>query len=453
MLKKIMKTALVILGIILVAGLVFAFIYRETIGIMLGNNTIKAPEITGQAIESAEIEPITKGEADWLCWRGINGDGKSGVTGIRIDWSNGLKKIWEIDFLCLGDESATWFAPVIQGNRLVVCGRDNENDIVFCLDPEDGRLIWRQAYPAKPSSSSYGTGFRATPWIDYDRVYTFGRAGDLICWNLLDGDKIWHKNVSDEGGKEPTWGHASSPFVTDSLVVVKGGGEARTIAFDKMTGDMKWKAGQGVAGYAAVSMMEIEGEPVILSFHGKGLAAVTLDGRELWDTGWETSYDVNATTPVTKDDLVFITSGYDTGGELLRVTQTRAEVAWKNRNIASHHSDPFIIDGYIYGYSGDSMQNKGAFKCVELETGIERWSTNEIGWGTCLLVDGYLLCCDVKGNLFLIKPDPEKFVKITELPKVWGRVRGATWTIPVVANGKLYLRFNQGLMCFDIKAG
>ncbi len=453
MLKKIMKIVLVIVGIILIAAIVFAFMYRETIGIMLGNNAIETPAKTEQVIVSAEIEPVTKGESDWLCWRGINGDGRSSVSGIKTDWSGGLKKIWEIDFLCQGEESATWSAPVIQGNRLVVCGRDGADDIVFCLDPEDGRLIWKQAYTANTSSASYGSGFRATPWIDDDRVYTFGRGGDLICWNLLNGEKIWHKNVNDEGGEEPTWGHSSSPFVTDSLVIVKGGGAARTIAFDKMTGDLKWKAGEGIAGYAAVSMMEIEGEPVVLSFHGKGLAAVTLkEGKELWDVEWITSYDVNATTPVTKDNLVFVTSGYKTGGELLKVNKAGAEVVWKNENIASHHSDPFIIDGHIYGYSGDSMQNKGFFKCVDLKTGMEKWSTKEIGWGTCVAVEGYLLCCDVKGNLFLIKPDPEKFVMITGMPKVWGKVRGATWTIPVLANGKLYLRFKQSLMCFDIKA-
>jgi outer membrane protein assembly factor BamB len=452
MIKKIFKILLVIIGIVLIVALVLAFMYRETIEIMLSNNKIQTPTKIEQGIVSEQIQPITKGESDWLCWRGINGNGRSQVSGIKTDWSDGLKKIWEIDFLCQGENSATWSAPVIQGNRLVVCGRDDANDIVFCLNPEDGSLIWKQAYPAQ-TSTAYGTGFRATPWIDDNRVYTFGRGGDLVCWNLTNGDKIWHKNVHDEGGEEPIWGHSSSPLVTGSLVIVKGGGTARTIAFDKMNGDLIWKTGQGPAGYAAISMMEIEGEPVVLSFHGKGLAAITLkEGKGLWDIDWQTSYDVNATTPVIKDNLVFITSGYKTGCELLKVGKSGAEVVWKNKLFASHHSDPFIIDGYIYGYSGDSMQNKGVFKCVELETGIEKWSTKEIGWGTCVAVDDYLLCCDVKGNLFLIKPDPEKLVMVTGMPKIWGKVSGATWTIPVLANGNLYLRFKQSLLCLDIKS-
>jgi outer membrane protein assembly factor BamB len=241
--------------------------------------------------------------------------------------------------------------------------------------------------------------------------------------------------------------------VTDSLVIVNGGGTARTIAFDKMNGDLAWKSGSGPAGYAAITTMDIEGEPVILSFHGKGLAAITLkEGRELWNVYWVNKHLINATTPIQKDNLVFITSGEGTGGEVLRVSKSGAEVIWKNGLFATLHSDAFIIDGHIYGYAGDSLQNKGAFKCVELETGIEKWSTNEIGWGTCVAVEDYLLCCDVKGSLFLIKPDPEKFIKITALPKIWGKIRGATWTIPVLANGKLYLRFKQKLMCFNIKA-
>jgi len=269
---------------------------------------------------------------------------------------------------------------------------------------------------------------------------------------LLNGDKIWHKNVNDEGGEEPTYGHSSSPLVTDSLIIVKGGGTARTIAYGKMNGDLIWKTGSGPPGYAAIAMMEIEGEPVVLSFHGSGLAAITLrEGKQLWDVEWKANYGEKATTPVIKDNLVFITCGSRTGGEVLKVSKSGAVVVWENKLFASLHSDPFIIDGHIYGYSGDSDQNKGFFKCVELETGVEKWSSKEIGWGTCVAVDDYLLCCDVKGSLFLIKPDPEKFVKIASIPKIWGRVKGGAFTVPVLANDKLYLRLKQSLMCFNIK--
>ena len=138
------------------------------------------------------------------------------------------------------------------------------------------------------------------------------------------------------------------------------------------------------------------------------------------------------------------------GGGLVRIKDGKASFVWQNKTIASHHSDPFIIDGFIYSYSGASNQNKGSFKCVELETGTEKWSTNEMGWSSSVYADGHLLCQDIKGNLFLMKPDPNKFVKVSELRKALGDVKGPVWTKPVVANGFLYLRFKQRLVCYEI---
>jgi hypothetical protein len=74
-----------------------------------------------------------------------------------------------------------------------------------------------------------------------------------------------------------------------------------------------------------------------------------------------------------------------------------------------------------------------------------------MGWGTCTYVDGHLLCLDIEGNLFLMKPDPERFIKVTELSRALGDVEGPVWTLPVVANDKLFLRFKQRLVCYALK--
>ena len=449
--KIVFKGCLIFLAVfvLIIIGLVLWF--WETITILSGNKNLEGEVGAVPEVSTETFPAITKGKYDWINWLGPNNDGSSNMTDIPKDWSKGLKKLWEVDYLCQGRGSAVWSAPVILGNRLIVCGRDNDNDLVFCLNPETGKSIWKSSYLAK-ASKSYGSGNRGTPWIDDDKVFTFGRSGDLVCWNLLDGQKIWHKNVKDSGGKEPKWGWSNSPLVTDALVVVQGGGDAHTIAYDKMSGDVKWKSGPGKAGYAAIRTMEIEGKEVILSFYGTALVALDPhDGKQLWKAEWKTSHDVNATTPMVTGDKVFISSGYGAGGELLKVTDKSVEVLWKNKVLASHHSDPFIIDGYIYGYTGQSVQNKGTFKCVDLQTGIEKWSSKEMGWGTGVYVGKYILCMDNKGNLFLMKPDPGKFIKVTEMPKVLGKIKGATWTKPIVANGKLYLRFMQKLICFELK--
>ena len=432
-----------------IIGVFAVFAGRQVWFLINGNERLSGQQ---QAIpEPVKIKsPIEKGLADWPCWRGPDGDGKSDVTGIIEDWSNGLNKLWEVNYLCQGDRNVSWSTVAVSGNRLVVPGRDNDNDLVFCFDPVNGELIWFGSYKAQ-AKSSHGPGARATAYIDEDHVYTFGRSGDLVCWSLEDGQLLWHENVSDQGGQEPQWGHSCSPFVYQDKVIVQGGGQALVIAYDKMTGELIWKSMQGQAGYAATASIDIDGSEKLLIFHGTGLSCIDPnDGAELWSVEWKTSYEVNATTPAVFNDMIFITSGYNTGCQALKVSGDSVESLWINKIIASHHSDPIIIDGFVYGYSGQSNQNKGDFKCVELETGKEMWSTNEIGWGTTVYVDGLLLCMDIKGNLFLIEPNHDEFRKVTEFKEALGEVSDPAWTIPVVANGRLYLRYMQRLICYDI---
>ena len=444
--KSVLIVALVILCIL---ALVAYFVASPILFLMYGKEDTSGPQ--GAIPRPADtFAPITKGKADWPCWRGPSFDGRSTVTGIRKDWSGGLRKLWEVGYLCQGKHASTWSAPVVQGNRLVVPGRDEKRDLVFCLNPEDGESLWLGSYEAK-AGTTHGPGARATPFIDDDRVYTFGRSGDLACWRLRDGKLVWRKNVADAGGNEPRWGHSSSPLVYKDKVIVQGGGTALTVAYDKMTGDLAWKSMEGDAGYAASVLVPADQGARLLIFHGVGLSFLdAADGRELWSVPWKTRYGVNATTPAVAGTTVFISSGYDEGCQALEMGDREAKVLWQNKTIASHHSDPVILDGFLYGYSGSSSQNKGHFKCLDLKTGDERWSTSEIGWGTALHVDGHLLCMDIKGNLFLVNPDPDRFIKVTEFRGALGDPKHPAWTIPVVANGKLYLRYRQRLVCYSL---
>lgn len=222
---------------------------------------------------AADRSPAIQGSADWPCWRGLGGDGKSAVTGIKKDWSDGLKKLWEVDYLCQDKQAATWSAPVVRGNRLVVPGRSDRKDLIFCLDPNNGGLLWLSTYKAK-AGTSHGPGPRATPYIDDDRVYTFGRSGDLACWRLDNGELLWKHNVNDVGGETPKWGHSSSPLVYGDKVFVQGGGSAQVVAFNKTTGKLAWKARQGDAGYAAPALINIGDRVGLLIFHGTGLACL-----------------------------------------------------------------------------------------------------------------------------------------------------------------------------------
>jgi hypothetical protein len=363
--KKRVKIILFIISILLVIAFYFGY---QVYQMIMGSEPLSGKQET-IPIKTGSFPPITKGTADWTNWRGPNFEGKSLTKGIKTDWSNGLVKLWNINYLCQDKSTASWSASVVQGNRLIVPGRDKKNDLVFCISADDGMLVWTGSYEVE-TASSHGPGSRATPFIDNDRVYTFGRGGDLVCWQLDDGKMLWRKNVKEVGGVEPTWGFSTTPLVFEDKVIVQGGGKALVIAYDKVTGDVKWKSMEGEAGYAAAITISIENETKLLVYHGKGLTCINpSDGKPLWTASWPTEYGVNATTPVVSNDLIFHTSGYKMGCEVIKVTKSGYSVIWKNNNIEAQHSDPILIDGYIYGYSGESGRNVGEFKCLELYSG------------------------------------------------------------------------------------
>jgi len=257
--------------------------------------------------------------------------------------------------------------------------------------------------------------------------------------------------VKDEGGVEPEWGLSSTPIVFENKVIVQGGGDAQVIAYDKMSGEVIWKSMSGNSGYSAATVMTVNAMPYLLIYHGMGLSClVPENGKEIWTVPWETDYGVNATTPLVDGNIVFHSSGYGMGSQALDVSNNVVNVLWKNEKFEAQHTDPVILEGYVYGYSGESYVNKGDFMCVELATGKEVWSTKDIGQGTLAYVDGHLICLDIKGNLFLVKPDPSGFNLIGEIKKAIEDVKSRAWTKPVVANGKLYLRYMQRLTCYEL---
>lgn len=444
--KRSTKIILVIVAIVLIIAIYFGY---QGYKMAMGSEPLSGKK-ESIPTKISKIPPVTKGIADWTNWRGNNFEGKSATKGIQTDWSKGLKKEWQVNFLCQDQSTASWSAPVIQGNRLIVPGRDEKNDLVFCLNSDTGELIWMGSYESN-AGTSHGPGSRATPFINEGRVYTYSRSGDLACWQLEDGKLLWRKNVRDLGGVEPTWGLSTTPLVIDNKVIVQGGGKALVVAYDKVSGDLLWKSMEGDAGYAAAIPINIENETKLLIYHGNGLSCLEpSDGKVLWTAPWATDYGVNATTPIVYNDIVFHTSGYKMGCEALKVSKKGYTLLWKNKAMEAQHSDPILIDGYIYGYSGESLRNVGQFKCIELSTGKEMWSTGEIGQGTTTFADGSLICLNLKGTLYLLKPDPSGFKKMGEIQSALSEVKNPAWTVPVISNGKLYLRYLQQLVCYKL---
>lgn len=444
--KKTIFTIVIIFVLLLIIAGIYGYDTFKAFGLQPVYVDAQAQEAPGAG---SALPELTSGESDWLNWRGPGMEGKSTMTRLKTDWSEGLDKLWQVEYLCQGKESNTWSAPVVKGNRLIIPGRNDTHDLLFCLDASNGNLIWKTELECTPGDS-WGTGPRATAAIHDSLVYSFGRSGILACWKLFDGALVWKKDVMKEGGLTPEWGHTSSPLVYHDMVIVSGGGDARLIAFDKNTGNVIWKTPGGEAGYAAIVAADLPSGTILLQFHGTGLAAIDPeDGKELWSAPWETNYYVNCNTPIVRNDTVFITSGYTTGSQLMKISESGYEVIWTSKVIASHLSDQILLGDHLYGYTKNAG-NRGPFACVKLTTGEEIWSTKEIGGGSITWVDGYFIALGVTGDLYLVKPDPEKFILEGELPEAIPAVPKSAWTPPVVANGRLYLRYLHKLVCYDI---
>jgi outer membrane protein assembly factor BamB len=392
--------------------------------------------------------------ANWPHWRGPKGDGLPAVTGIQKDWAGGIPKVWAVNNLCKGRTALAWSSPAVVGDRLVITGREETKDTVVCLDANTGTVAWKKTYaaPVRGQRVQYGEGPRATPWIDEDRVYTFGCLGHLACWNLKNGNQLWMTTVEKHGGQRPFWGHASSPLVYKNSVIVQGGGAALFIAFDKATGKVLWKSQRGKAGYSAPVLATVGEKPVLIILAEAGVYGLNPDdGKKLWFYGFTTEYGMNCSTPVLiGDDRVLITSlnkGTQGGAALLKLTANGVKQIWRSHAFGPAHNDPVLVDGHLYCYDGFSLGNRW-LTCVDLKTGKPTWRTAAAGGpGNVLLVDGLLLTLGNQGKMRLLRPNPKKFEKIAEFQAIRGK---PVWTVPVLVGDRMYVRFCNQLICYRI---
>ena len=384
---------------------------------------------------------------DWPQWRGPNRDGISTESGLSGSWpKEGLKQVWKAE---VGSGYGT--VSVSQG-RLYIMGNTADKDTVYCLDAATGKEAWKFSYdcPAKDQNGYHGT--RSTPTVDGDLVFTTSRHGHLFCLGAADGKVKWSKEFGkDFGGKTPTWGFAISPLVEGSLLIVEPGGpEASVVALDKKTGAEVWKSGSLPAAYSSPVAYTLNGERCLAVFNARGAAGHRIsDGKELWNLPWKTSYDVNAATPIVDGSKLFVSSGYGTGCALYDLSANPPTELWKNKDMRNHVNSCVLWNGHLYGF------DEGSLKCMDFASGEVKWSERKYGKGSVMLAAGKLLLYSERGQLGLADATPEAykelaFVQALEVrPSYPGGAAKQTWAAPVLANGKIYCRSQDDLVCLD----
>ena len=381
---------------------------------------------------------------DWPQWRGLNRDGKSPETGLLERWpDSGPEQLWVVKGLGQG------FASVSVADGLIYTTGMVRRKGVLSAVGLDGRLKWKKEYG--PEWTDGPPGVRTTPTVDSGLLYLMSGKGRLACFDAKTGTEKWGVDaVGKYGGKIPSWGIAESPLVIDRLVIgTPGGRNASVVAFDKRTGKPKWQSRglSDVSAYCSAMTIERARKRQVVTMVAKtivGLDAAT--GRILWRHPHQTKYDVHAVTPLYYSGHIYATSGYGTGGVMLRLARDGRGVTerWRNRDLDNHHGGVVLVKGYIYGSTYG-----GSWVCLRGKTGRVMYNTRGIGKGSVIYADGMLYCYGERGTLALVKASPEAFNVVSQVRIQEGG--GQHWAHPAIADGRLYIRHGDALMAFDIR--
>jgi hypothetical protein len=376
---------------------------------------------------------------DWPKWLGPNGSGIGKETGLADKWpDDGPKKLWSVA------AGAGYSSPVIAAGKVYLFSTVDKKDTLTCLTDE-GKEVWSKSYAGGWTGSYAGT--RATPTIEGDFIYTYGGAGDLACWKLADGSQVWNVNVLKQvEAPNLTWGLASSPVISGDWVLVQGGKNgAIAVAVNKKDGTIAWQGPKGLGSYAAVLPIEVGGAKQFVVFAGQNLVCLDNTGKQLWSEPWKTSWDVNAATPIYRDGQLFVTSGYNHGCMMLKLTDSKAEKLWEKKEPHSRFVAPILDGEYLY------VNSEGALMCLHWPDGEVKWTSNDpalgVGGSFCRVGDK-LFAMTETGTLELIQASPEGCKVISKVALFKGK---DNWSMPVVSNGKLYVKGPAELICFDAK--
>ncbi len=393
---------------------------------------------------------------DWPQFRGPNQNDISPETGLLQDWpAGGPPLVWK------GAGLGEGFSGVaVVGDRVYSAGDKGDSSFVVALNAADGRLIWSaklgKAGPGGGDGEPRFNGPRATPAVDGARVYAVGQNGELVCLDAADGKELWRKDyVKDFGGACPKWGYAESVLLDGGRVVATPGGAVGAIvALNQQTGALLWRS-KGLADephYSTPIVAQIGGAPQYIQLTGQSVAGVAVaDGKLLWRAPRRGNVAV-IPSPIYHDGLVYVTSGYGAGCNLFKVTaaagQFSAEQLYANHVMVNHHGGVILVGKYLYGYS----EGKG-WTCQDFEKGDAKWQEKKFGKGSLIYADGrlYLRQEDNQGTLALIEASPEGYREHGRFDQP-NRSTQKSWPHPVIAGAKLYLRDQDLLLCYDVKA-
>ncbi|HYO24277.1 MAG TPA: PQQ-binding-like beta-propeller repeat protein [Lacipirellulaceae bacterium] len=389
--------------------------------------------------------------ADWPQWRGPNRDDVSAETGLLKSWpEGGPKRLWMVENGGLG-----YAGPAIVGGRIFLLGTTDEGEVLTTLDADSGEQQWT-APVGELYENDWGNGPRSTPTVEGDFVYAMGAQGNLVCVRAGNGEVVWTKSMTALGGKVPQWGFAESPFIYKNTVLCTPGGEQGAIAaLDKATGEVLWRTAdvKTNAHYSSLVAMPHGGHDEVVQLLADQLLGLNpTDGKVLWSVPWPKPV-ATIPTPLVHGNSAYATSAYGAGCMRVEIgADHAAEKVYENKVVKNKHGGVILVDGHVYGHS-DGV----GWVCQNFETGEQVWREREaLEAGSIAYADGMFYCLgEDTGTVVLIEASTEGWKehgRFTLDPQTDQRKeRGKIWVHPVIDNGRLYLRDQNIVYCYDVR--
>jgi outer membrane protein assembly factor BamB len=417
-------------------------------------NADELGRVKGAALPNDAPPPAESGSPGW---RGVARKGVAPAGSFRTDWeANPPKELWRAPV------GGGYGSCAVVGGKLYVQDRQGDKERVVCLDADTGKPVWDYGYAAGPAGKdgSYAIGPRATPAVDGERVFAVGGAGKLVALEA-EGPAVrlkWEHDLLAEFRAElPQWGVAGSPLVYGELVIVQpGGADGAVVAFDKRSGEVKWKAGSNPPSYSSPVVAPVGGRDTVFAFLGDALLAIRpADGAVTGSFRWATQFGGNIATPVVVGDYAFVSSSYGMGCALVRAEASGDEVRLvpvyerRERAFQNHLTTSVYKDRYLYGIDG--LRGAGGLKCVEFETGIEvkGWNGRDIGQASVVLAGDHLLLQTANGDVCRVEANSKAFKQVGRVERVLSGKNN--WASPTLVDGRIYVRDEKNVVCLDVE--
>ena len=397
--------------------------------------------------------PLALHADNWPGWRGPRGDGTSAETAVPLKWSATENLRWKTPIPGVGHSS-----PVVWGDHIFVTSCEElpgkprtGNRLLLCIDRRKGNVLWQRTLLTAPLEEKHGLNSYAssTPATDGKHVWvTFLQNNDIqvFCYDFA-GNKVWQRSPGTFFSKH---GFCSSPVLYKDLLIVNADQDAvgYLVAFDKDTGDEKWRTDRPnqTRSYCVPVLAEAAGRTQLVLSGSKCVAGYDpATGKQLWILDGPTEQYVASL--VYQDGLLFLTTGYpdyhlmgirpDGTGNV-----TRTHVAWHHKKLPAKHAS-YVPSPIAHGHHFYVVSDLGVLSCLETRTGrvVYREQLGPHHSASPVSVGDHLFFTDDQGVTHVIQAGPE-FREVAQ-----NDIGENCYASPAVSNGEMFLRGVRHLYC------